>query len=70
MISGHGFQNTFLYFGIGQGIIICVLAFLMFAPLPGQVPAVTGNANVIQTRRQYRSQRDHRQLDLLIVGQR
>ncbi|MCX7308007.1 MAG: oxalate/formate MFS antiporter [Afipia sp.] len=53
MIKNDGFQNTFLYFGLGQGIIIVILAFLMFSPKPGQVPAVTQNANVIQTRRNY-----------------
>lgn len=53
MIQGSGFQTTFLYFGLGQGIIIVILSFLMFAPKPGQVPAVTQNANIIQTRRDY-----------------
>ncbi len=27
MIKDSGFQTTFLYFGLGQGIIICILAF-------------------------------------------
>jgi MFS transporter, OFA family, oxalate/formate antiporter len=53
MIQSEGFQNTFLYFGVGQGIIICLLAFLLKGPKAGQVPAATQNANVIQTRRQY-----------------
>ncbi|MBN8979758.1 MAG: oxalate/formate MFS antiporter [Rhizobiales bacterium] len=53
MIKNDGFQNTFLYFGLGQGIIIVILAFLMFAPKPGQVPATASNANVIQSRRNY-----------------
>ena len=53
MIKSDGFQNTFLYFGLGQGIAIVILAFLMFAPKPGQVPAAVANANVIQTRRNY-----------------
>ncbi len=53
MIKSSGFQDTFLYFGIGQGIIICLLAFLIAAPKSGQVPAVAGASNVIQTRRQY-----------------
>jgi MFS transporter, OFA family, oxalate/formate antiporter len=53
MIQSEGFQNTFLYFGVGQGIIICLLAFLLKGPKTGQVPAATQNANVIQTRRQY-----------------
>ena len=53
MIRDAGFQNTFLYFGIGQGVIICLLAFLMYAPRKGQVPEVTTNANVMQSRRQF-----------------
>ncbi len=53
MIKSDGFQNTFLYFGLGQGIAIVILAFLMFAPKPGQVPDAVANKNVIQTRRNY-----------------
>ena len=53
MIASSGFQSTFLYFGIGQGIIICLLAFLMASPKAGQVPAATSNANVIQSRRSF-----------------
>ena len=53
MIKDSGFQTTFLYFGLGQGIIIVILAFFLFAPKAGQVPAVIQNANVIQTRRNY-----------------
>ncbi|MDU6241424.1 MAG: MFS transporter, partial [Bradyrhizobium sp.] len=32
MIRDSGFQTTFLYFGLGQGIIIVILAFFLFAP--------------------------------------
>lgn len=53
MIKASGFQDTFLYFGLGQGIILCILAFVIKAPILGQVPALAQNANVIQTRRQY-----------------
>ncbi len=53
MIKTSGFQSTFFNFGLGQGIIICVLAFIMFAPKPGQVPVVAGKASVIQSRRQF-----------------
>src|SRR2546430_1548416 len=53
MIKESGFQATFLYFGLGQGIIIVILAFFLFAPKPGQVPAVVQNANIFQTRRNY-----------------
>src|ERR1700752_335159 len=53
MIKNDGFQNTFLYFGLGQGIIIVILSFLMFAPKPGQVPPPVINAALQQTRRNY-----------------
>jgi len=53
MIKDSGFQTTFLYFGLGQGIVIVILAFLMFSPKPGQVPAAVQNTNVIQSRRNF-----------------
>jgi OFA family oxalate/formate antiporter-like MFS transporter len=53
MIKSDGFQNTFLYFGIGQGLFVVIFAFFLFAPKAGQVPAVVQNANIIQTRRNY-----------------
>src|SRR5712672_2077351 len=53
MIKDSGFQTTFLYFGLGQGIIIVILAFFLFAPKTGQVPGVIQNAAIIQTRRNY-----------------
>jgi MFS transporter, OFA family, oxalate/formate antiporter len=53
MIRVSGFQATFFNFGVGQGVLICVLAFFMFAPKPGQVPIVAGNAAVIQGKRQF-----------------
>jgi len=52
MIKVSGFQETFLWFGTGQGAIVCILAFLMLAPRPGQVPAAT-TSSVIQSRRQF-----------------
>ena len=53
MIAASGFQNTFLYFGIGQGIIICLLAFFLLTPKPGQAPEAANTATVIQSRRQF-----------------
>src|SRR4029078_943963 len=52
LIKDSGFQATFLYFGLGQGIIIVILAFFLFAPKPGQVPGVVPNAKIIPTRAQ------------------
>jgi MFS transporter, OFA family, oxalate/formate antiporter len=53
MIKTSGFQATFFNFGIGQGIIVCVLAFVLFAPKPGQVPEAVQSATIIQSRRQF-----------------
>src|SRR5579871_1064068 len=40
MIRDSGFQAAFFNFGIGQGVIICVLSLVLLAPKPGQVPEV------------------------------
>src|SRR5438034_5446754 len=53
MIQDSGFQSTFLYFGLGQGLVIVILAFFLFAPKAGQVPVIVQNANLLQTRRNY-----------------
>jgi len=53
MIKNSGFQNTFLTFGLGQGLIICLLAFVLASPKKGQVPAVVSSSSNIQSRRQY-----------------
>jgi OFA family oxalate/formate antiporter-like MFS transporter len=53
MIADSGFQATFLTFGLGQGAVLCVLAFFLFAPKPEQLSAVPQNQTVVQTRRQY-----------------
>ena len=52
-IADAGFQAAFLYFGLGQGIIVALLAFFLASPKKGQVPEVVANANIIQTRRNY-----------------
>jgi OFA family oxalate/formate antiporter-like MFS transporter len=54
MIKDQGFQQTFFNFGVGQGLIICVLAFFLIAPKSGQVPKTNVNLRVVQSRRQYK----------------
>jgi OFA family oxalate/formate antiporter-like MFS transporter len=54
MIKDSGFQATFFYFGIGQGIIIVILSLFLLAPQPGQVPQPIQSARIAQTRRNYR----------------
>jgi MFS transporter, OFA family, oxalate/formate antiporter len=53
MIKTRGFQETFLIYGLAQGAIICLLAFFLFSPKKGQVPALVTTGNNMQTRRQY-----------------
>jgi OFA family oxalate/formate antiporter-like MFS transporter len=38
MIHSHGFQATFLYFGIGQGVVVLLLSIFLTAPAKGEVP--------------------------------
>ncbi|MBI1765334.1 MAG: oxalate/formate MFS antiporter [Acidobacteria bacterium] len=52
MIGSSGYEAAFWWFGIGQGLIVVVVALLMRAPERGEVPAPTAPA-VQQTRRDY-----------------
>jgi OFA family oxalate/formate antiporter-like MFS transporter len=54
MIKDSGFQATFFYFGVGQGIIIVILSVFLLAPRPGEVPQPIQNNRIAQTRRNYR----------------
>jgi OFA family oxalate/formate antiporter-like MFS transporter len=51
--AAKGFQETFFWFGIWQGIIIVLLALLLRLPRTGEVPEAGMQANVLQSRRQY-----------------
>src|SRR6516165_815875 len=53
MIATHGYQATFVTFGLGQGVVVMVLACFLFAPRPGQVQEVSMRRLVPQSRRQY-----------------
>src|SRR5689334_6805390 len=50
MIAGSGYESTFLWFGVGQGVIVFVLSFALRAPHSGEVPA---SARVVQSARNY-----------------
>ena len=50
IIKSSGYESAFLYFGIGQGVVVTLLAFGLAAPRKGDVPEVS---KVVQTRRQY-----------------
>jgi MFS transporter, OFA family, oxalate/formate antiporter len=53
MIKSEGFQNTFLYFGLGQGVIICLFAYVMAAPKIGQLGAAVINKATIFSKRDF-----------------
>jgi MFS transporter, OFA family, oxalate/formate antiporter len=48
-----GFQETFFWFGTWQGVIIVLLALLLRAPRPGEVPEAVAKGAIAQSRRQY-----------------
>src|SRR5437762_8226846 len=52
MIATSGYQAAFLWFGIGQGIIVVIFSLFLRAPQPGEVP-VPATPVVQQTRRDY-----------------
>ena len=52
MISASGYEKAFLYFGIGQGIIVCITSLFLRAPRAGEAPLAKTGA-VKQTARQY-----------------
>ena len=52
MIKSSGYQSTFLYFGIGQGIAVVVLSLILASPKKGEAPE--SSRKLLQTRRQFR----------------
>lgn len=53
MIADKGFQAAFYYFGIGQGVVVVVMALFLLSPKAGQVPPPVTTQAVVQTRRNY-----------------
>ena len=52
MIQSSGYESAFLWFGLGQGIVVVFVALLLRAPAPGEVASPASPA-VQQTRRDY-----------------
>ncbi len=45
MIKASGYEQTFLYFGIGQGVVVMLVALMLRSPQKGQVPAPLATAS-------------------------
>jgi OFA family oxalate/formate antiporter-like MFS transporter len=52
MIQSSGYESAFLWFGLGQGIVVVFIGLLLRAPAAGEV-ALPAAAAVQQTRRDY-----------------
>jgi OFA family oxalate/formate antiporter-like MFS transporter len=52
MIKGSGYEQAFLYFGIGQGIVVVAVSLFLRAPREGEAPKAKVTA-LRQTTRQY-----------------
>jgi MFS transporter, OFA family, oxalate/formate antiporter len=53
MIEAYGYAATFFWFGLIQGGIICVVAWWLRAPLPGEAPTAVTTARVQQSARSF-----------------
>jgi OFA family oxalate/formate antiporter-like MFS transporter len=51
MIQSGGYESAFLWFGLGQGIVVVVFSLFLRAPQAGEVPTVV--TTVQQSRRDY-----------------
>jgi OFA family oxalate/formate antiporter-like MFS transporter len=38
VILGYGYESAFLWFGLGQGLVVLALSQLLRAPQPGETP--------------------------------
>jgi OFA family oxalate/formate antiporter-like MFS transporter len=52
MIQSSGYQSAFLWFGLGQGIVVVLIALFLRAPEPGEVNVPAAPA-VAQSKRDY-----------------
>jgi OFA family oxalate/formate antiporter-like MFS transporter len=52
MIQQHGYQQAFVWFGLGQGLVVMLAGLLMRFPGPGEVPAAD-KTKAVQVGRDY-----------------
>ena len=50
-IATYGYENAFLWFGLGQGVVILILSQFLRAPAPGEAPAAA--PRLAQSKRDY-----------------
>jgi MFS transporter, OFA family, oxalate/formate antiporter len=55
VIASHGYEAAFFWFGLIQGVVVFVLAWLLRAPLPGETPSAVP-PKVAQTAQSYSPQ--------------
>jgi OFA family oxalate/formate antiporter-like MFS transporter len=55
LIKAQGYEVAFLWFGLGQGLVVMLVALLLRAPEASEIP-VPATPTVQQTRRDYRPQ--------------
>ena len=51
MIEDTGYEATFLWFGLGQGVLVCVAALALTSPEPGHLPP--RSTHVVQSNRDF-----------------
>lgn len=53
MIDTAGYESAFFWFGLGQGAIVFMLAWLLRGPEPGELKIAPAATNLVQTARSY-----------------
>jgi OFA family oxalate/formate antiporter-like MFS transporter len=53
MIESAGYESTFFWFGLGQGAIVLMIAWLLRAPEPGELNFAAAAPKLVQSSRSY-----------------
>ncbi len=53
MIASSGYAATFFWFGLVQGGVVFLVAWILRGPMPGEAPAAVSSARVLQSTRNY-----------------
>jgi MFS transporter, OFA family, oxalate/formate antiporter len=55
LIASHGYQSAFYWFGLGQGLVLLAIAWILRGPAPGAVAPAAATKAVQQSARSYTS---------------